>query len=203
MMINSNRSLVERPLVAGKRRNDSGTSGSTTNFFRPKGRLICVLTLCLGLAFIANGLYIPAKATVAQWLLDRAWNRSVEHDMDVSRPWPWADTSPIARIKTEIGGRVIDQLILSGASDRNLAFGPAHVLPSARPGRSGHVVISGHRDTHLNWLAQLSMGTQVTLEGRRSNRIYEVVLIEVIDLVEQQFHLSSDEDLLTLSLIHI
>ncbi|MBT8063350.1 MAG: class GN sortase, partial [Gammaproteobacteria bacterium] len=71
---------------------------------------------------LLQALWIPAKAELAQWLMARAWQRSLEGSTDV-RPWPWADTRPVAVLEAPRLG--IRQFVLEGASGRNLAFGPA------------------------------------------------------------------------------
>ena len=99
---------------------------------------------------MAQGLYIPAKAVVAQQLLQLAWERA-QDGARAARSWPWADTPPVARlIVPELD---IDQIVLEGASGRTLAFGPGVLPGSVPPGDAGHIVISGHRDTHFRFLA--------------------------------------------------
>ena len=49
-----------------------------------------VLTLA-GAALFGNGVYLYAKARVAQLLLARAWSRTLHGEHDV-KPWSWADT---------------------------------------------------------------------------------------------------------------
>lgn len=133
---------------------------------------ISLFALVLGTGFLLNGAYIPAKAWVAQVLLDVAWDRRLGGAAN-SRPWPWADTMPLARLRQPRLG--IDQIVLEGASGRVLAFGPGHIPGSARPGEAGNVVISGHRDTHFRWLAQVQSGDDLVLQtddGR--NLLYRV-----------------------------
>jgi sortase A len=117
----------------------------------------------MGTGFFLYGAYIPAKACLAQMLLDAAWDRRLAGAVD-TRPWPWADTRPLARLRQARLG--IDQIVLEGASGRVLAFGPGHISASARPGEAGNVVISGHRDTHFRWLAALRGGDELVLETR-------------------------------------
>lgn len=124
-------------------------------------RGLSLLALVLGTGCLLYGAYIPAKARLAQVLLDAAWERRLAGAPD-TRPWPWADTRPLARLRQPRLG--IDQVVLEGASGRVLAFGPAHVPGSAWPGEAGNVVISGHRDTHFSWLAALRDGDELVLE---------------------------------------
>ena len=47
--------------------------------------------LCLGFWQLGQGAYIPAKAWLAQELMQRAWMRAGTGS-DKPVPWPWADT---------------------------------------------------------------------------------------------------------------
>ncbi len=129
------------------------------------------LALLIGAACLAYGSYIPSKAWLAQQLLDAAWERRVAGGAP-ARPWPWADTVPVARLRQPRLG--IDQVVLHGASGRVLAFGPGHVVGSSRPGDAGNVVISGHRDTHFRWLAELRPGDRLLLETGEGQREFQV-----------------------------
>ena len=120
-----------------------------------------------GLACFGSGIYIYAKAALAQALLHSAWTRSQDSGMPV-QPWPWADMHPVARLIAP--GRDADVLVLSGASGRTLAFGPAVVSGSANPGSPGNSVITAHRDTHFRFLQRISAGDTLVVEGRDGAR---------------------------------
>ena len=143
---------------------------------------VSLLALLTGVACLAYGSYIPAKAWLAQRLLDSAWERQLAGGA-TARPWPWADTVPLARLRQPRLG--VDQVVLHGASGRVLAFGPGHVVGSARPGEAGNVVISGHRDTHFRWLADLRPGDWLVLEAgdghQRDYRVAETVVHDETD----------------------
>jgi sortase A len=102
------------------------------------------------------------KAEVAQVLLLRAWQRA-RMSGAAARPWPWADTWPVARLRVPRYG--VDEIVLAGASGSSLAFGPGHVDGTAVPGRCGNCVLSGHRDTHFRFLAELELGDILELEA--------------------------------------
>ncbi len=124
-------------------------------------RLVASVLLLAGAALLGKGLWIPAKAELAQVLLQRAWERSQRGEEQVA-PWPWADTWPLARLR--VSEREDDLFVLAGASGRNLAFGPAHVAGTAPPGASGNSVLAGHRDTHFRFLGDLAAGDDLWLE---------------------------------------
>ena len=111
----------------------------------------------VGLALLVQGLWIPIKAAAAQVLLEAAWARSL--DGNTARPWPWADTWPVARLRAPDHG--IDQIVLEGGTGNVLAFAPGrHGLSTpSRP------VLGGHRDTHFSFLKDLSLGDELELES--------------------------------------
>lgn len=79
-----------------------------------------IALLAVGFVFVGYGLFIPAKAVLAQVLLERAWIAAPK-DGKAPKPWPWADTKPIARIK--VGDLDVSEIILAGAHGRSLPFG--------------------------------------------------------------------------------
>lgn len=113
-----------------------------------------------GAAVVVHAAWIPVKARVAQVLLAVAWERAAEGTAQ-PRPWPWADTWPVARLTLPAGEPLV---VLAGASGRTLAFGPGHVDGTARPGETGNVVLGGHRDTHFRVLRDLAPGDELRLE---------------------------------------
>ena len=59
------------------------------------GRKVMAVLLAVGAVNLGQGLYLPAKAAFAQFLLQRAWQRgeTAPEVIDASlRPWPWADS---------------------------------------------------------------------------------------------------------------
>jgi sortase A len=127
----------------------------------------------------ARALWIEAKARLAQVLVRRAWSAVLAGGGEV-RPWPWADTFPVARLSVPVHG--VDLFVLAGASGRTLAFGPGHVTGTALPGEPGNSVISGHRDTHFAFLRQLVPGDRLTVERRDGKlRTYTVTGARVVD----------------------
>jgi len=86
--------------------------------------LLVVTLVLLGLWQTGSGTWIYVKAKLAQVLLQRAWAVSLAGQRDV-KPWPWADTWPVARLVVPSLG--IDQIVLAGAHGRTLAFGPGQL----------------------------------------------------------------------------
>lgn len=159
-------------------------------------RHLCWLLTVSSFAILAFGLWIPFKALVAQELLELAWAESQARQQQV-RPWPWADTWPVARLDFHYGdsgqqdGSVDENrrslIVLDGAHGESLAFGPGQVFGD--DSNAGPTVIAGHRDTHFNSLKHLKAGNELRLQSRGGEwRTYRVSDIRVVDSRHQQIN---------------
>ena len=141
-------------------------------------KLFVIALLVCGLWFIGQGSYIHTKAVLAQILLETSWSKTLNGQKKV-KPWPWADTWPIARLSAPDYG--ISHIVLAGASGSSLAFGPGHLFGSAGPGENGNIIISGHRDTHFNFLKYLKIRDFLNLQSHIKTESYRVTDILLID----------------------
>ncbi|MCL1074925.1 class GN sortase [Shewanella dokdonensis] len=154
-----------------------------------------ILLLLSGLILVAKGGYMQAKAMFAQYLIEEAWNKSLQ-DRQPHKPWFWADTHPVGKLWI---GDNPPLYVLAGASGRNLAFGPAQMMSSAKPGELGNTVIAGHRDTHFAVLAYARRGQTVrlqTMDG--ATHFYRIRATRIVHQSQTQWLENSDESLLTL-----
>ena len=159
-------------------------------------RLAFGALIALGVALLAAGFWLPAKAELAQHLLNRAWQRTTDGDT-MAKPWPWADTHPVARLTLPDSDEPLT--VLAGASGRNLAFAPTLLDGSAEPGSHGVTVIAGHRDTHFRRLATLALGDVLSLERPDGSvYTYEVSNLDVIDSRRAELRLDADESIVVL-----
>lgn len=152
--------------------------------------LIAAAFICL-----TNAAWIPAKAVLAQHLLQQAWQRTLAGERQV-KPWPWADTWPVARLLAPDHG--VDLIILAGGSGRTLAFGPGHMDGTEPPGGAGNSVIGGHRDTHFAFLDDLTVTDRLLLETAEDSFWLQVTDIQVVNSAEAELNLWTEDRLLTL-----
>jgi len=163
---------------------------------RRRRSFLYILLAGLGAALLIAGFWVPVKAELAQQLLNRAW-AAIKEDGRVARPWPWADTWPVARLTLPTSDRALT--VLAGASGRNLAFGPALMDGTALPGTVGLSVIAGHRDTHFRELGKLAIGDRFEIElPHGASYVYEVAEIDVIDAERTMLRLDADESVVAL-----
>ena len=120
------------------------------------------LLAVVGLWELGHGAWIHAKAWLAQVLLQRAWERTLRGEAN-AKPWPWADTWPVARLRVPAHG--VDLIVLSGVSGRTLAFGPGHAPDSALPGTPGTEIVTAHRDTHFRFLERVQRGDEIFVDA--------------------------------------
>ncbi|TYC57034.1 class GN sortase [Marinobacter sp. BW6] len=142
---------------------------------------LLLLLLTSSATLLVFGLWIPLKAVIAQELLEIAWAESQARQME-SRPWPWADTWPVARLAIpELNDSMI---VLADTHGESLAFGPGRLTGS---GDGGTVVIAGHRDTHFRRLKALETGNEVRLQAR--NGRWQSYLVEGARVVDSRSEL--------------
>ncbi|MGA3091398.1 MAG: class GN sortase [Terriglobales bacterium] len=164
-------------------------------------RLLSALVLVGGAVLTGRALYMRAKAELAGVLIRRAWNQSVQSGKP-RKPWPWADTHPIARLR--IPRLDYDEIVLEGATPRTLAFGPARLFSGAVLGEPGNVVLAGHRTSWFRPLQAVAPGDSIQVEwrdsrrGRLLERSYTVSAIRVVEPEDVTLLQPTQQDSLTL-----
>lgn len=152
-------------------------------------------SLLLGLYFLGNSLYMLAKANLAQVLLERSWNQTIEQvDDEIQRPWPWADFYPAGKLS--FVDLELSYVIANVDSGQALAFAPGFSAKNIINNDSVNI-ISAHNDTHFSVLERIKAGDKLTLETR--NKVikhYQVENTYIIDSREEfmQVDLNSDDN---------
>jgi sortase A len=150
------------------------------------GKWVFRLLVCAGFLLSGEGLLIHGKAVLAQWLIARAWERG-----SLTRPWPGADTVPVARLRWIKGD--VDAFVLDDGGGQSLAFGPSRLKGSVAPGEQGVIVIAGHQDTHFSFLQDIPDGALIELESLSGNsRRYRVASRAVNDARAGPLWISGD-----------
>jgi sortase A len=124
--------------------------------------IAAVLALA-GVVLCGQGLWIHAKAVLAQVLLERAFAQTLATGDD-TKPWPWADTWPVARV--EVPRLRKSAIVLAGSSGQALAFAPGQLERTPAAGDPGTTVYAAHRDTHFDFLSQVVAGDDIRVTRR-------------------------------------
>ena len=173
--------------------------------------IIIVILFSTSLWQLASAGWIQGKALIAQQLLNHSWNKTLidqgktnsqkakaaDQKTITHKPWPWADTWPVAKLLVPQHG--IEQIILAGDSGNSLAFGPGYSLAGAEPNTIGTTVVSAHRDTHFQFLKDIKINDTIYIQTSDSTISYRVFDLQV---VEDKTHvIPNDSDDMTLVLV--
>lgn len=140
---------------------------------------LVTLLLIAGAWQAGRGAWIQVKAVLAQILIAQAWSRTLAGETKV-KPWPWADTWPVAKLAIPRLG--LERYVLAGADGPAMAFGPGHATGTALPGEQGNSVIGGHRDTHLAFLREVKPGDTLVIERPDGVKVsYRAASAEIVD----------------------
>jgi len=124
-------------------------------------------------------MYLPAKAWLSQQLIMLGWEQT-KITKEPSPPWPWADTTAIAKMEISRLNKSI--ILLKGTDPTTLAFsaGAMHQFSTLTNNRP--FVAAGHRDTHFNFLENVQLKDIIKVDDIHGNSShYEVENIDIID----------------------
>lgn len=151
--------------------------------------LTILLVISVGSAGKAT--YISTKAWVAQILLHHAWDT---HDDTVitSKPWPWADFYPVAKLSLPTIEK--DAIVLNSHSGQAMAFGPGLIQ------HDNSYVLAGHRDSHFKMINELDFNDVVSLSFPTGEEFQgKVQSIQIIDTQEQENIIPPDNSLVLIT----
>ena len=162
-------------------------------YARKVSTIIIAVLFSISLWQLATAGWIQGKAIVAQQLLNSSWNRTLINPGKFdsknkkssgqkainNKPWPWADTWPVAKLI--VPQHDIEQIVLAGDSGSSLAFGPGHSLESAAPNTRGTTMISGHRDTHFEFIDDVEVNDAIYLQTADKTTRYQVYDLRIVD----------------------
>ena len=152
-----------------------------------------ILCIILGLWYVSQSVYMLAKSHLAYYLIEGAWHQTLIDD-ELHKPWPWADTYPIFEISfPSIGTK---NYVLEGANARNLAFSVAHVSASGLPGQQKTTILSGHRDSHFDYLQHLKIGDEIITKTKTLLTRFKVVNIRIVDTTIEKLQIRNSKELL-------
>ena len=149
------------------------------------------LAALLGLAGWAS--WLDGKAWLAQHLIAHAWQTTLAQGAP-QRPWPWADTWPVARLTTPAGETFY---VLESTSGEALAFGPGRLAGGI--GSDQALTLAGHRDTHFAFLETLDAGQPLTVQlANGSQKHFQISRQQVINSQQHPLHIPRDDQQLIL-----
>jgi len=159
------------------------------------GKYLMIAFFLFGLIFFSQSIWIQAKASTAQLLIERSWQAtlSAPNSTEHETPWPWADTWPVARLVFPQHGKEL--FALAGSNGTSLAFGPGHLDGSALPEEAGTKVFSAHRDTHFHFFSDIDHGDQVLMQSRDGKwQHLHITNTRIVDTEKEKWLLNLDSE---------
>ena len=166
---------------------------------KSRKQLLVILSAILaiaGLIFLFLAFKIEIKANVAQYLLNNAWDKTIETG-DEYEPWPGFDGYPI--LKLSIPKFKLQQIVLSNTSGQSLAFGPSFHPETYLPKENKITAISSHRDSHGYYIRDLKINDFVILEDKEDNKFtYKVKNFKIINVEDKDLQFNKKNSQLLL-----
>lgn len=168
-------------------------------------------------------LLIIVGGLIVSWNLYHWWSENSKGTYDMalaeSIVKDWEDVKPRVAISqgitsntnltkgNEIGKLIIPRLdgailpIVHGTDDQSLKKGVGHYIGygTVKPGETGHMVLSGHRDTVFRGMAKVQKGDQLIVEYDNQYFIYQVRKMWVTKADDRTVIVSKDRPILTLT----
>ncbi len=162
--------------------------------------------LLVGSLLCIHASWLPVKAWLSQQLIHHSWQQSMAtknaklpslKTAIAPKPWPWADTFPIA----ELVFKRIDKsiVVLNGGDPTTLAFSAGAIAPFNQANTTKPFVVAGHRDSHFSFLQDIAMKDVISLtDAQGRSQLYQVERIDIVDASSGQLALPADDASLVL-----
>ena len=131
--------------------------------------------------------WLPTKAWLSQELISYSWHQSMalqsslpKRSVVAVKPWPWADTFPIAKLSFK---RLEENIVvLNGGDPTTLAFSAGAVAPFNQANNNKPFVVAGHRDSHFAFLEDVLMKDVISMTDQYGkSQLYQVEAIDIVD----------------------
>jgi sortase A len=155
-----------------------------------KSLLITGSLLCL------HASWLPAKALLSQQLISYSWHQTIDLQQKI-KPWPWADTYPIAELSFLRLDKSI--VVLNGGDPTTLAFSAGAIAPFNQASSAQPFVVAGHRDSHFSFLDEVFMKDIISLADQHGqSQLYQVEAIDIVDASIGELPILADDSSLVL-----
>jgi len=152
-----------------------------------------IITGCL---LCLHGSWLPIKGWLSQQLISYSWHQSVNLNQRI-KPWPWADTYPIAELLFQrLNKRIV---VLNGGDPTTLAFSAGAIAPFNQALSTQPFVVAGHRDSHFSFLDEVFMNDIISLADKHGqSQLYQVEAIDIVDASTGELPVLADNSQLVL-----
>lgn len=172
--------------------------------------------LLVGSLLCINASWLPTKAWLSQALISYSWQQSITQQKQqrslgqnqlqgnkttntkvAIKPWPWADTFPIAELSFKRLNE--DIVVLNGGDPTTLAFSAGAIAPFNQTNSAQPFVVAGHRDSHFAFLEDILMKDVISMTDQHGqSQLYQVEAIDIVDASSGQLPVLANDSSLIL-----
>ncbi len=155
-----------------------------------KSLLVTGSLLCL------HASWLPIKGWLSEQLISYSWHQTINLKQK-TKPWPWADTYPIAELSFERLNKQV--VVLNGGDSTTLAFSAGAIAPFNQASSAQPFVVAGHRDSHFSFLDEVVMNDIISLADKHGqSQLYQVEAIDIVDASTGELPILADDSQLIL-----
>ena len=164
--------------------------------------------LLIGSLLCINASWLPTKAWLSQALISYSWQEAMTQQSQLQgnkttntkvaiKPWPWADTFPIAELSFKRLNE--DIVVLNGGDPTTLAFSAGAIAPFNQTNSAQPFVVAGHRDSHFAFLEDILMKDVISMTDQHGqSQLYQVEAIDIVDASSGQLPVLANDSSLIL-----
>lgn len=164
--------------------------------------------LLIGSLLCINASWLPTKAWLSQALISYSWQEAMTQQNQLQgnkttntkvaiKPWPWADTFPIAELSFKRLNE--DIVVLNGGDPTTLAFSAGAIAPFNQTNSAQPFVVAGHRDSHFAFLEDILMKDVISMTDQHGqSQLYQVEAIDIVDASSGQLPVLANDSSLIL-----
>jgi sortase A len=154
-------------------------------------RTFAYSVMAVALILLARAIQVPLKALAGQFMLRDVWELTVTSGNEL-KPWASADFKVTGELTIPRLG--LSQIVLDRASGEAMSWGIGAV--SSDPSTTNAIILAGHRDTHMKFMAKLRIGDLVHFQASDASlqtfKIIKSMVLETPQLnVEDRFEKAS------------
>ncbi|MDB4184984.1 sortase [bacterium] len=154
-------------------------------------RTLAYTVMAAGLILLARASEVPLKALAGQFLLRDVWKQTLTSGNEL-KPWASADFKVTGELTIPRLG--LSQIVLDRASGEAMSWSIGAVYSD--PNTTNAIILDGHRDTHMKFMAKLRIGDLVNFQASDASiQTYKIIKSRVLETpqlnVEDRFEEST------------
>jgi sortase A len=159
-------------------------------------KLIRTVLIITGSLLCLHASWLPIKGWLSQQLISYSWHQTISSKQKI-KPWPWADTYPIAELSFQRLNKQV--VVLNGGDPTTLAFSAGAIAPFNQALSTQPFVVAGHRDSHFSFLDEVFMNDIISLADKHGqSQLYQVEAIDIVDASSGELPILADNSQLVL-----